>query len=239
MLINVGTRCTPPFGRGLDGVVGQSGAVFDAVDPGGQQPGQRVLAEDVRGHPGAGPVRDGDRLGQHVVRPERGQIADGPVDPVADDLDPRRRRRRAAWPPRRAGPPGRPGPPRGRGCTAWSRDVPAGPDQHRQVVAADQRRVSSGDPQSRSASAPVCRFAVRLLFGLVQGGGAVRASTRRGSARRRNRAAPTGQLDARIAGRDVDERAVDGPQVDRLAGSRVGPGDVQAAHRLLLRELQL
>ena len=72
----------------LDGVVGEPGAVLDAVDAGVDQSGQRVLAEDVRGDPGAVVVRCVDRLLEHVVGPQRRQVADLPVDPVADQLDP-------------------------------------------------------------------------------------------------------------------------------------------------------
>ncbi|VEH98518.1 Uncharacterised protein (plasmid) [Tsukamurella tyrosinosolvens] len=63
--------------------------MLDRVDAGGQQAGQRVLTEDVRGDPGAGVVRHGDGLGEHVVGPQRREVTDGPVDPVPHELDPR------------------------------------------------------------------------------------------------------------------------------------------------------
>ena len=56
--------------------------------PGLDQAGQRVLAEDVRGDPGAVGVCGVDRGLEHVVGPQRRQIADAAVDPVADQLDP-------------------------------------------------------------------------------------------------------------------------------------------------------
>ena len=46
----------------LDGVVGDAGAVFDAVDARVDQPGQGVLAEHVRGHPGTVGVGGVDRV---------------------------------------------------------------------------------------------------------------------------------------------------------------------------------
>ncbi len=72
----------------LDGVVGQPGAVLDAVDAGVDQPGQRVLAEHVRGDAGAVGVGGVDRLLEDLVGPQRRQVADIAVDPVADQLDP-------------------------------------------------------------------------------------------------------------------------------------------------------
>jgi hypothetical protein len=62
--------------------------VLDAVDPGADQSGQRVLAEDVCGHPRTVGVRDRDRLDEHVVGPQRGEVADPAVDPVPHQLDP-------------------------------------------------------------------------------------------------------------------------------------------------------
>ncbi len=55
---------------------------------GGEQVGQALLAEAVRGHLGAGLVRGGDRLDQHVRRPAGREVAGVAVDPVADELDP-------------------------------------------------------------------------------------------------------------------------------------------------------
>ena len=62
--------------------------MFDAVDTGFDQPGQCVLAEDVRGHPNTLGMGGGDGGGQYVVRPQRRQVADRPVDPVADEFHP-------------------------------------------------------------------------------------------------------------------------------------------------------
>ena len=72
----------------LDGVVGQPGAVLDAVDAGLDQPGQCVLAEHVSRDAGAVRVGGVDRRLEHVVGPQRRQIADVAVDPVADELHP-------------------------------------------------------------------------------------------------------------------------------------------------------
>ncbi len=72
----------------LDRVVGQPGAVLDAVDARVDQTGQRVLAEHVRGDPRTVGVRGVDRLLEHLVGPQRRQVADVAVDPVADQLDP-------------------------------------------------------------------------------------------------------------------------------------------------------
>ena len=88
MLINVGTSAVPCCDHHVDGVVGQPGAVLDAIDAGRDQPGQRVLAEHVRGDAGAVGVRGVDRRLEDVVGPQRRQITDVAVDPVADQLDP-------------------------------------------------------------------------------------------------------------------------------------------------------
>ena len=62
--------------------------MLDAVDAGVDQAGQRVLAEDVRGDAGAVGVRGFDGGLEDVVGPQRREIADGTVNPVADQLDP-------------------------------------------------------------------------------------------------------------------------------------------------------
>ena len=49
----VGTSAVPRPGHLGDDVVGQAGAVLDAVDAGGDELGDRLLAEAVRGDPGA------------------------------------------------------------------------------------------------------------------------------------------------------------------------------------------
>ena len=87
MLISVGTSAARAHHH-RDRRVGQPGAVLDAVDPRPDQPRQRILAEHVRGDPRALPVRGGDSGGQDLVAPQRRQIADGAVDPVADQFDP-------------------------------------------------------------------------------------------------------------------------------------------------------
>ena len=69
-------------------VRGQPGAVLDGVDAGRDQARQRVLTEHVRGDPCAQLVRPRDRLGEHVVRPDRCQITHRAVDPVRRELDP-------------------------------------------------------------------------------------------------------------------------------------------------------
>ena len=56
--------------------------------PGGGEVAQRLLAEAVRRHPGALLVGRRDRLGEHVGRPARREVAGVAVDPVADQLDP-------------------------------------------------------------------------------------------------------------------------------------------------------
>jgi hypothetical protein len=72
----------------IDGVVGQPGAMFDAVDSRLDQPRQCVLTEHVRRHPRTDAVCRVDRRLQDVVGPQRGQVTDLAVDPVTDQLDP-------------------------------------------------------------------------------------------------------------------------------------------------------
>ena len=118
MLISVGTTHGAALGSERDQVVGQPGAVLDRVEPGGDEPGQRVLTEHVRGDAGAEFVRAADRLGQHVVRPDRREIAELAVDPVGGDLDPAVAVRPPGVRPRRPARPVRPRC-RARGCSAW------------------------------------------------------------------------------------------------------------------------
>ena len=143
----------------VEQVGGEPGAVLDRVDAGRDQPGQRVLAEDVGGDPRAEFVRPPDRLLERAVGPERGQIAGRPVDPVADDLDPAVAARRPAPRPRR---PARPVRPRRRRrvcsgaaarCAARRGSAGAGPR------AAALRVLSTGEPASRSSNAPPSRSA--------------------------------------------------------------------------------
>ena len=88
MLISVGTSAVPRSTIIAMVVVGEPGAVLDAVDAGVDQTGQRVFAEDVGGDPGALAVRRLDRVDENVVAPQRCQVADLAVDPVAHELDP-------------------------------------------------------------------------------------------------------------------------------------------------------
>ena len=66
----------------------QAGAVFDAVDAGGDEVIERVTAEHVRGDPRTGVVRGGDRRVELGAGPQRREIAYLAVDPVADELHP-------------------------------------------------------------------------------------------------------------------------------------------------------
>ena len=76
------------FQHQRDGVVGDAGAVLDAVDAGVDQARQRVFAEDVRGDAGAVGVRGVDGCLQDVIGPQRCKVADPTVDPVTDQLHP-------------------------------------------------------------------------------------------------------------------------------------------------------
>ena len=62
--------------------------MLDAVDTRGDEAGQRVLAEHVRSDAGALVMGGGDGGHQHVIGPQRRQIPHRPVDPVADQLHP-------------------------------------------------------------------------------------------------------------------------------------------------------
>src|SRR4051812_8709429 len=87
--VHQGRHDRPPAGgRGGPRLVGEPGAVLDAVDARLEQVGQAVLAEAVRRHPRALLVGGLHGLAQGVGRPTRGQVADLPVDPVAHELDP-------------------------------------------------------------------------------------------------------------------------------------------------------
>ena len=87
-MTSVGTTAVPRAAMLGDEVLGQPGAVLDAVDARTDQAGQRVGAEGVRGDPRALLVGRGDRGDEDVGRPLRRQIADTAVDPVADELHP-------------------------------------------------------------------------------------------------------------------------------------------------------
>ena len=88
MLTRVGTMAMPCAAN--EAIVSgcEAAGVLDAVGAGGGQVAQRLLAEAVRRHPGALLVGRRDRLGEHVGRPARREVAGVAVDPVADQLDP-------------------------------------------------------------------------------------------------------------------------------------------------------
>jgi hypothetical protein len=62
--------------------------VFDAVDADGREVVQHLLPEAVGCDPSTLVVRGGERGGDGVARPARTQVAGVPVDPVPHDLDP-------------------------------------------------------------------------------------------------------------------------------------------------------
>ena len=72
----------------VDEVLGETGAVLDAVDARLDQPGQHAVAEAVRRHLGALGVRGGDGVGEGLRGERRGEVALVARDPVADQLDP-------------------------------------------------------------------------------------------------------------------------------------------------------
>ena len=76
------------LGHDRDRRVVHPGAVLDAVDAGGHQLGDGLLAENVGGHPAAQFVGSGDRRRGELGRPQRSEITDLAVDPVAHELDP-------------------------------------------------------------------------------------------------------------------------------------------------------
>src|SRR5439155_22328843 len=75
-------------GHPVDQVGGQPGAVFDRVDPGGDQGGDAGLVEGVGGDAYAGGVGGLDRGPYGGGVPGRAQVAGLAVDPVADQLHP-------------------------------------------------------------------------------------------------------------------------------------------------------
>ena len=108
----------PLLDHRVDQVLGQAGAVLDAVDAGLDQARQHRLAEAVRGHPRAVLVRGRDRRGERLGRERRRQVALVAGDPVADQLDPAVAALRLLGDVRRSARPARS---RGRscGCSAW------------------------------------------------------------------------------------------------------------------------
>ena len=153
MLISVGTSAVPCSTISADRLVGEPGAVLDAVDAGVDQAGQRVLAEHVGGDPGPVGVRGVDGRLQHVVGPQRRQVADPAVDPVADELDP------AVAPARLLGDLGRQlrfvldVDRQAADVALGPRDVPARPDDARQVVPVVEAAGVHRRPGSRAAAA--------------------------------------------------------------------------------------
>jgi len=108
--------------------------VLNAVDARLDQIAQGVLGEAVRGDPGAEPVRLLDRGPGRLAGPAGGEVAEVAVDPVADQLDP------AVTAPGLLGDVGdqvlRLDLPRVvADVAAGAGDVPAGPDDLRQVLA--------------------------------------------------------------------------------------------------------
>ena len=81
MLISVGVTRDAPPGHLVDHAAGQPGAVLDRVDPGGDQPGQRVLAEHVHRDPGA-ELRARGRPRRPARRPARA----GPGRPASRSI---------------------------------------------------------------------------------------------------------------------------------------------------------
>ena len=154
MLISVGTSAVP---RAAISAIGRRSARCRARCsrcPAPIRAGQRVGAEDVRGDPGPRGVRGGDRRDQHVVGPQRGEVAAVAVDPVADQLDPAVA---AAACSRTAcgSSAGRRARRRGRDVALGPAEVPAGADDPRQVgavVAAAGCR-----PAIRSRGSAACR----------------------------------------------------------------------------------
>ncbi len=80
-------RC-PVLDHHLDGLVGQAGAVFDAVDACRDQSGERVFPEDVRGDACPFRMGRGNGVDEDRVVPEGPEVSHRAVDPVTDELDP-------------------------------------------------------------------------------------------------------------------------------------------------------
>jgi hypothetical protein len=118
----------------VDQVLGQPGAVLDAVDAGVDEDRQHLGAEAVCGHLGAECVRGRDGRGERVGRPGRRQVTAVALDPVAHELDPAVAAARLLLDVRRELV--RLDLPRVVADVApGARDVPTHPDQPRQVVA--------------------------------------------------------------------------------------------------------
>ena len=83
-----GNQCGSLLCHRLDEIRAQPGAVLDAVDPGLDQAGQDLVTETVGGDARVVVVGHLDRLGERLGREGRFQVSLGPVDPVADELDP-------------------------------------------------------------------------------------------------------------------------------------------------------
>ena len=170
--ITVGTSAVPARHHLVDQVLGEPGAVLDAVDARADQPRQHRLAEAVGGDLGAVLVRDPDRLGERVGRERRRQVAGVAVDPVADQLDPAVAALRLLGDVRRE---------LGRldlvGVVAdvalGAGDVPTGPDQPRQVLAVVDPRGVGGRPAVAQEQRPGVAVGDRLLLRRLVVDGAV------------------------------------------------------------------
>ena len=77
-----------PARHELDRLVGETGAMLDAVDSGGDELGGSLLAETVCRHLGTEFMGSGDGGTCDVGWPQWRKITDRPVDPVTDELHP-------------------------------------------------------------------------------------------------------------------------------------------------------
>ena len=167
MLIRVGTTAQPAScAAAIRSSVSPVPCSIESM-PGRDQPGQRVLAEHVRGDPRPELVRPGrSPAAQRVVGPGGREVADVAVDPVGGDLDPAVAGAPPAARPRRRGRRARPRR-RGRGCSASVRAMcRPGPDQPRQVVARLHAAVvdrRAGVAQQQRPGGPVDQRLLGLL----------------------------------------------------------------------------
>ena len=76
------------LGHHGNSVLGQSGAVFDAVDAGCDQARQCILAKHMRGHPGTLGMGGGDGGDKNIIGPQGRKVPRGAVDPIADEFHP-------------------------------------------------------------------------------------------------------------------------------------------------------
>ncbi len=170
MLTRVGTMAMPCAANASMRLRHQPAGVLDAVGPRGGEVVEALLPEAVGRHPGALLVGGRDRLGEDVGRPARGEVTGVAVDPVADELDPAV-----------AGPGlgthlvdeavGLHLPGEAADVAPGAGDVPAGPDDLRQVGAVVDPPGVEGEPASRMRRVP----ASRSVSGLGLGGRGVGA----------------------------------------------------------------